>query len=64
MDQKTVPTIENLVGVAAIFSLIVGFIAILVAVFTFFSGDYPSTGLSLIAAALDSGLFLTAVLKG
>jgi hypothetical protein len=63
MDRKTAPTIENLVGVAAIFSLVVGFIAILVAIIAFFSGDYSATGLSLIAAALGSGLFLIAVLK-
>jgi hypothetical protein len=64
MDRKMVQTVENLVGVAAIFSLIVGFLAILVAMISFFSGDYSAAGLSLIAAALSFGLFSIAVLKG
>ena len=63
MDRKKVQAVESLVGVAAIFSLGVGFIAILVAIVSFFSGDYSSTGMSLIAAALGFGLFSIAVLK-
>ena len=63
MDRKKVQAVESLVGVAAIFSLVVGFIAILVAIVSFFSGDYSSTGMSLIAAALGFGLFSIAVLK-
>lgn len=63
MDQKK-RNVENLVGVTTIFCLIVGFIAILVAVFSFFSGDYSATGLSLIAAALSFGLISLAILSG
>jgi hypothetical protein len=64
MDRKRVGTVENLVGVAAISSLIVGFIAVLVAVIAFLSGDFSAAGLSLIAAALGFGLFSVAVLNG
>jgi hypothetical protein len=64
MDRKRVSTVENLVGVAAISSLIVGFIAVLVAVIAFLSGDFSAAGLSLIAAALGFGLFSVAVLNG
>jgi hypothetical protein len=64
MDRKRVSTVENLVGVAAIASLIVGFIAVLVAVIAFLSGDFSAAGLSLIAAALGFGLFSVAVLNG
>ena len=63
MDNKNVRNIENLVGVAAIFSLIVGFIALLVAIVSFLSGEYSAAGLSLIAAALGFGLFSVAVLN-
>jgi hypothetical protein len=64
MDRKRVSTVENLVGVAAIASLIVGFVAVLVAVIAFLSGDFSAAGLSLIAAALGFGLFSVAVLNG
>lgn len=64
MDRKRVGTVENLVGVAAISSLIVGFIAVLVAVVAFLSGDFSAAGQSLIAAALGFGLFSVAVLNG
>lgn len=54
--------VENLVGIATISSLIIGFIAILVAIVAFFSGDYSAAGLSLIASALGFGLFSVALL--
>ena len=61
MDKKRIRKVENLVGVATIFSLIVGFIVLLVAIVSFVSGDYSAAGLSLIAAALGFGLFSVAV---
>lgn len=54
--------VENLIGIATISSLIIGFIAILVAIVAFFSGDYSAAGLSLIASALGFGLFSVALL--
>jgi hypothetical protein len=64
MDRKRVPMVEKLVGIAAIFSIVVGFIALLVATVAFLSGEYSAAGLSLIAAALGFGLVSVAILKG
>lgn len=63
MDKKSIRNVENLVGVATSFCLIVGFIALLVTIVSFVSGDYSAAGLSLIAAALGFGLFSAAVLN-
>lgn len=64
MDRKRIPMVEKLVGIAAIFSIVVGFIALLVAIFAFLSVEYMAAGLSLIAAALSFGLVSVAILKG
>jgi hypothetical protein len=64
MDRKRIPMVEKLVGVAAIFSIVVGFTALLVAIFAFLSGEYSAAGLSLMAAALSFGLVSVAILKG
>ena len=63
MDPKRTPTVEQLVGIAAIFSIVVGFIALLAALAAFLSGDYSAVGLSLIAAALGFGLLSLAIMK-
>lgn len=63
MYGKSVPKVENLVGVATLFSLLIGFIAVLVVIISLVSGDYSAAGLSLIAAALGFGLFSVAVLN-
>ena len=55
---------EKYIGIAATFSNIVDFIALLVAIVAFFSSDYSAAGLSLIAAALAFGLVSVAILKG
>ena len=52
MDQKRIPMVEKLVGITVIFSNIVGFISLLVAMAAFLSSDYSAAALSLIAAAL------------
>ena len=64
MDRKRITTVEKFVGIAATFSNVVGFVALLVAMVAFLSNDYPATGLSLIAAALGFGLVSVAILKG
>lgn len=64
MDRKRVPMVEKLVGIAALFSVIVGFIAVLIAIVASLSGEYSAAGLSLIAAALGFGLVSIAILKG
>ena len=64
MDNKSTRNVEKLVGIAAIFCLAVGFAAVLVGIFSFFSGEYSAVGLNLIAAALSFSLFFTAVLRG
>lgn len=64
MDRKRLPMVEKLVGISAIFSIVVGFIALLVAMIAFLSGEYSAAGLSLIAAALGFGLVSVAILKG
>jgi len=56
--------VEKLVGVAAIFSIVAGFIALLVAMVAFLSGNYSAAGLSLTAAALGFGLVSVALLQG
>lgn len=63
MDRKRIPMVERLVGIAALFSVIVGFMALLVAIVAFLSGEYSAAGLSLIAAALSFGLVSAAILK-
>ena len=64
MDRKRIPMVEKLVGIAALFSVIVGFIALLVAIIAFLSGEYSAAGLSLIAAGLGFGLVSVAISKG
>lgn len=64
MNRKRIPTVEKLIGIATIFSIVAGFIALLVAMFAFLSGEYFAAGLSLIAAALGFGLVSVAILKG
>lgn len=64
MDRKRIPMVEKLVGIAALFSVIVGFIAVLIAIVASLSGEYSAAGLSLIAAALGFGLVSIAILKG
>jgi hypothetical protein len=64
MDRKSIPMVERLVGIAALFSVIVGFIALLVAIIAFLSGEYSAAGLSLIAAGLGFGLISVAISKG
>jgi hypothetical protein len=64
MDRKGIPMVERLIGITAIFSMVVGFIALLVAIIAFLSGEYSAAGLSLIAAALGFGLVSVAILKG
>lgn len=64
MDREKIPMVEKLVGIAAIFGIVVGFIALLVAIFAFLSSEYLAAGLSLIAAALSFGLVSVAILKG
>ena len=64
MDRKRIPMVEKLVGIAALFSVIVGFIALLVAIIAFLSGEYSAAGLSLIAAGLGFGLISVAISKG
>lgn len=64
MDRKRLPMVEKLVGIAAIFSMVVGFIALLFGIVAFLSGEYSAAGLSLIAAALSFGLVSVAILKG
>jgi hypothetical protein len=64
MDRKRIPMVERLVGIAALFSVIVGFIALLVAIIAFLSGEYSAAGLSLIAAGLGFGLISVAISKG
>ena len=64
MDRKRFPMVEKLIGIAAIFSIVVGFIALLVAMVAFLSSEYSAAGLSLIAAALSFGLVSMAILKG
>lgn len=61
--KRSEKKVENLVGLATIFDLVVGFIAILVAMVAFFSGDYSAAGISLIASALGFGLISIALLK-
>jgi len=56
--------VEKLVGIAVLFSIAVGFIALLVAMAAFLSGEYSAAGLSLIAAALGFGLVSVALLQG
>jgi hypothetical protein len=63
MDQKRIHTISHLVGVAVIFSIGVGFIAMLFGIISFFLSEFSAAGLSLIAAALGFGLFMIAALK-
>ena len=63
MDREKIPMVEKLVGIAAIFSIVVGFVALLVAIFAFLSSEYSAAGLSLIAAALSFGLVSVAILK-
>jgi hypothetical protein len=64
MDRKRKSTVEKLIGIAATFSIVAGFIALLVAVAAFLSNEYSAAGLSLIAAALGFGLVSVAILKG
>jgi hypothetical protein len=64
MDRKKITMAEKYIGIAATFSNIVGFIALLVAIVAFLSSDYSAAGLSLIAAALAFGLVSVAILKG
>jgi hypothetical protein len=64
MDRKKITMAEKYIGIAAIFSNVVGFIALLVAIVAFLSNEYAGAGLSLIAAALAFGLFSVATLKG
>ena len=63
MDRKRIPMVEKLVGIGALFSVIVGFIALLIAIVAFLSSEYSAAGLSLIAAALGFGLVSIAILK-
>ena len=63
MARKPIHQIEKLVGVAVLFSLVVGVIAFLAAILLFFSGEYSAAGICLIAAALTFGLFSVAVLS-
>jgi hypothetical protein len=64
MDRKRITMVEKFIGIAATFSNVVGFIALLVAIAAFISNDYSAAGLSLIAAALGFGLVSVAILKG
>jgi hypothetical protein len=64
MDRKRIPMVEKLVGIAAIFSIVAGLLALLVAMVAFLSSEYSAAGLSLIAAALGFGLVSVAILKG
>ena len=64
MDRNKIPMVEKLIGIATIFSVVAGFIALLVAVAAFMSSNYSAAGLSLIAAALGFGLASVAILKG
>ena len=63
MDRKRIAMVEKFIGIAAAFSIIIGFVALLVAMVAFLSNDYPAAGLSLIAAALGFGLVSVAILK-
>ena len=63
MTRKPVHSVEKLVGVAVIFSLVVGFTAFLAATVLFFSGEYSAAGICLVAAALGFGLPAVAVLS-
>ena len=63
MDRRRIPMVEKLIGITAIFSVVVGFIALLVALVAFFSNKYSAAGMSLIAAALGFGLVSVAILK-
>jgi len=64
MDRKRIPTVEKLIGIATIFSIVVGLTALLVAIAAFLSSEYSAAALSLIAAALGFGLVSVAILKG
>jgi len=63
MNRNRIPAVEKLIGMTAIFSVVVGFVALLVALASFLSSDYSAAGLSLIAAALGFGLFSHAALN-
>jgi hypothetical protein len=63
MDRKRIPMVEKLVGIAALFSMVVGIIALPIALVAFLSNEYSAAGLSLIAAALSFGLISIAILK-
>ena len=64
MDRERIPTVEKLVGITVIFSIVIGFIALLVGIVAFLSSEYSAAGLSLIVAALGFGLISVAILKG
>ena len=61
MDRKRIPTVEKLIGITVIFSIVVGFIALLFALVAFLNGEYSAAGVSLIAAALSFGLISIAI---
>lgn len=63
MEQKRTPMAEKAVGIAVLLCIVVGIVALLVAVVAFFSSEYSAAGLSLIAAALSFGLVSIAILK-
>ena len=63
MTRKPIHPIEKLVGVAVLFSTVVGVIALLAAIVLFLSGEYSAAGINLVAAALGFGLPAVAVLS-
>jgi uncharacterized membrane-anchored protein len=56
-------SIENLIGLATMLCSVVGLLALLVAIVSFFSADYTAASVGLIAAALGFGLFSLAILS-
>jgi hypothetical protein len=63
MEKSKNRNIENLIGIATLLTIIIGFAAVLGAIFCFFTGKFSAGALSLIAAALSFGLFSNAILN-
>jgi len=63
MEKSKYRNIENLIGIATLLTLVIGFAGVLGAIFCFFTGEFSAGALSLIAAALSFGLFSNAILN-
>ncbi|HYH82036.1 MAG TPA: hypothetical protein VEX86_19675 [Longimicrobium sp.] len=54
---------ETIAGIAVFCGMVAGFVGLVVAVFSFFAGNFAGAGVCLVAAGLSFGLVANATLR-